>query len=472
VVAHPATDALAEFWERRASRMRLLSGPSGVWTAPKPGGATIGGRPTEALVGLVENELVRAGLDRATIRRDEPIALPGAYNPAPRKWDLVVVEDEVPVAAIDFTAATGPSFANNFRNRVEQILGDAVNLGRPYEPEALTAFKPCLALCFVLEDCEGSTSPVRNRRGHFGDDAGYPEGTSYKDRYGIFFERLIKDGRYNAICYLASTPSDEPSVSEPRDEMGFSRFAQSIADRVVEIRKEREDSALDSVELGRKLARRNDLGKVVLGITSTPRGLSAAEAAVIEHRRQLVARLRELALAEDVTETKIHNALGANYWVFGGQYVGIADRRTLMPLDQHDIPLVCADRSLHIVELKGPDSKIVRNHRSHLIVADEVHEAVSQCMNYLRSLDDMGATLQTVHRNELGLDYDYRRARGTVVIGHQDRARPVGATREQVNQTIRSYNAHLSRVQVLTYDDLLDSAERALNFEVNETESS
>jgi hypothetical protein len=52
------------------------------------------------------------------------------------------------------------------------------------------------------------------------------------------------------------------------------------------------------------------------------------------------------------------------------------------------------------------------------------------------------------------------------VIGHQDRARPAGVTREQVDQTIRSYNAHLSRVQVLTYDDLLDSAERALTFEL------
>jgi hypothetical protein len=432
-------------------------------TALKPGGGRVGGRQEKALVRLVEDELVRAGLDRSTIRRDEAIALPGAYNPAPRRWDLLVVEDQVPVAAVSFTAATGPSFGNNFNNRVEQILGDAVNLGRPYEPEALTAFKPCLALCFVLEDCERSTIPVRTRRGHFGDELGLPEEASYKDRYGIFFERLIQDGRYYAICYLASTPSDEPSVSEPRDEMGFSRFARSIADRVVDIRKLRENSAVDAVEFGRKLAERDDLGKVVLGIT---------EAAVIEHRRQLVAQLRELALAEDVTETKMHNALGANDWVFGGQYVGIAARRTLMPLDQHDIPLVCADRSLHIVELKRPDSKIVRKHRNHLIVADEVHEAASQCMNYLRSLDDMGATLQTVHRNELGLDYDYRRARGTVVIGHQDRARPAGVTREQVDQTIRSYNAHLSRVQVLTYDDLLDSAERALNFEISEPKPS
>jgi hypothetical protein len=31
---------------------------------------------------------------------------------------------------------------------------------------------------------------------------------------------------------------------------------------------------------------------------------------------------------------------------------------------------------------------------------------------------------------------------------------------------IRSYNAHLSRVQVTTYSELLDSADRALRFEI------
>jgi predicted double-glycine peptidase len=37
--------------------------------------------------------------------------------------------------------------------------------------------------------------------------------------------------------------------------------------------------------------------------------------------------------------------------------------------------------------------------------------------------------------------------------------------------TIRSYNAHLSRVEVRTYKDLIDSAERALNFENESTRS-
>ncbi|WP_370935342.1 Shedu anti-phage system protein SduA domain-containing protein [Amycolatopsis sp. cg13] len=462
MVAHPATEALASFWAKRALLGRLVPP-----TVPKPGSRILSGPPDRELVNLVVEELVRAGLDRSAIRTGEVMSLPGAYNPAPREWDLLVVEDGIPVAAVGFRADDGESVGKNFNYRVKEVLGDAVNLGRPYEPEALTAFKPCLALLFVTEDCASMTAGVRVANASFGNEFGFPECASYEDMYGIVFERLIQDGRYDAICYLASTASDEPKVREPREEMSFGRFARSIADRVAEIRKLRHASAFDAVEFGRKLAQRDDLGKVVHGITSTPQGLTAAEAAVIGHRRRLVARLRELALIDDATETAMQNAIGTNYWIFGGQYVGIAARRTLMPLDQHDIPLLCADRSLHIVELKGPASRIVRKHRNHLIVADEVHEAVSQCMNYLRSFDDLGPALQTVHSNECGFDYDYRRVKGSVVIGHQDRALSADVTREQVDQTIRSYNAHLSRVQVVTYDDLLDSADRALNFEIS-----
>jgi len=93
-------------------------------------------------------------------------------------------------------------------------------------------------------------------------------------------------------------------------------------------------------------------------------------------------------------------------------------------------------------------------------------------MDYLRTLDELGAALRTVHRNEAGLDYDYRRARGVVVIGHPDRAKTKGLSRENIDQAIRSYNAHLSRVKVVTYADLLESAERALSFEGEANEDS
>jgi hypothetical protein len=156
--------------------------------------------------------------------------------------------------------------------------------------------------------------------------------------------------------------------------------------------------------------------------------------------------------------------MGDSYWLFGGRYVGVADRRNLAVLDQHDVPLLGADGTLHIVELKGPNvAKLVHRHRNHLAVGTEVHEAVSQAMNYIRGLDEQGPTLSTTYRNEFGWDYDMRRVFATVVIGHPAHVRDVDA--RQVEQALRTYNSHLSRVEVITWATLLEAAARALEFE-------
>jgi hypothetical protein len=84
-----------------------------------------------------------------------------------------------------------------------------------------------------------------------------------------------------------------------------------------------------------------------------------------------------------------------------------------------------------------------------------VNEAVGQAGNYLRSLDEHYAHI----RLELGIDC--RRTSMTVVIGC---ARFCEATTEAhvIAETIRTYNSHLSRIRVVTYDDLLASAEQSL----------
>lgn len=43
------------------------------------------------------------------------------------------------------------------------------------------------------------------------------------------------------------------------------------------------------------------------------------------------------------------------------------------------------------------------------------------------------------------------------MIGHPGHIRIDGVNREMIEQTVRSHNAHLSRVQVLTCSDLIDS---------------
>lgn len=231
----------------------------------------------------------------------------------------------------------------------------------------------------------------------------------------------------------------------------------------------------DSQELANILVQHGNLDQLVATLSASTRGLSIAQLAVVERRQKLISELQALLQDPATTETSIQRLIGSSYWIFGGRYVGIADRRNLMPLDQHDIPLLGADGTLHIVELKGPAiPKLVRHHRNHWIVGNEINEAVGQAMNYVRTFDELGSATASYYRNELGTDYDMRRVFATVIIGHPDHETEVAPNGQKadgriVQSTIRSYNAHLSRVEVRTYKDLADSAARALLFENEST---
>jgi hypothetical protein len=221
---------------------------------------------------------------------------------------------------------------------------------------------------------------------------------------------------------------------------------------------------LDVDQLAEVLREQADIGEIVTHLAETIAGRQAVEGAALHQRRKLVTQLKAMAADPGTTETDMQRAMGNAYWLFGGRYVGVAARRNLIPLDQHDIPLLSADGTLHIVELKGPHiPRLVRRHRSHWMVGNDVHDAVSQAISYLRGLDELGPGIQVTHENEYGHRYDLARVFASVVIGHTMHV--ADANPEQVERTIRSYNAHLSRVHVITWSSLLDAAENALQFE-------
>ena len=217
---------------------------------------------------------------------------------------------------------------------------------------------------------------------------------------------------------------------------------------------------------GRNLARQPHLNVLLNELVSDPTGRKAVEAAVIQGRRQILSKLHQLVATPSTNETAMQEILQHNHWIFGGQYIGVAPRRDLVPMQQHDILLVAADMSVTIVELKGPgDPLLGRPRDNHLTISSAVNNAVGQCMNYLRSMDEFALSLATKHSDDLALDYDFRRADSIVVIGHQARPGKITPPRTQVDQVLRMYNSHLSRIKVLTYTDLLESSERALQFD-------
>lgn len=444
---HPAAPALEKLLRERADRHDLRTDTRAVVTRTG----------FDSLIETVKAELVKRGVPEDSIRKSGVADLPGAYNDSSRRLDLVVMEDDHLVAAIEFKSDIG-SVGKNIGNRMSEALALAADFGRAYSASQRQSFRPFLGFGFVLGETHSASTRRRSA-----------DGTTHVDRYRDFFRRLLDDEMYDAICFLTFTDEPAITVTEPDPTMAFEQLAQAVADHVTAFRKLREQHDPAAASIALRLSLRDDASNIILALNDTPSGHTAVEEAgdkiALKRRRDLLERLRALIADPDSSESALQEAIGRHYWLFGGQYQGILPRRDLMPLQQHDIPLVCSDRSIHVIELKKPGAKLVARHNStQLIVSTAVHEAVSQCMNYIRTLDQTGATLQTLHRNELGFDVDYLRAKGTVVIGNPAHVRIDGVTREMVEQTVRSYNAHLSRVQVLTYADLIDSAERTLRF--------
>jgi hypothetical protein len=179
-------------------------------------------------------------------------------------------------------------------------------------------------------------------------------------------------------------------------------------------------------------------------------------------RRQAdLAKLRSAIETSTTTEPIIQHHLQQMPWVFGGEFLSETAQRNLTVQDQLDMSLIRADGSLHGVELKpaNPKAPLVRRYRNHLVVGACVNEAVGQAMNYLRSLDEQR------HQILADLKIDCRRASITVVIGHTSFV-SANCDRTEILETVRTFNSHLSRITVVTYDTLIDAAERALTLAV------
>jgi len=176
--------------------------------------------------------------------------------------------------------------------------------------------------------------------------------------------------------------------------------------------------------------------------------------------RRRAARLRELrTVVEDprAAEADLQRALEGQHWIFGGRFVGEAAQRRLVPGDEVDIPLIRGDGALHVVELKramGFRTPLVKRYRNAWVPGGAVNDALAQAINYLTGLDENRERI----RADLGIET--RRAGALVLVGHP--ALHPDVPEEEINEALRTFNSHITRVEVLTYKELLDNAERSL----------
>lgn len=180
-----------------------------------------------ALEQLVVELLAEVGLDRLDIHTRQALELPGYYRPE-KKWDLLVVADGQLVTAMEFKSQVGPSFGNNFNNRVEEALGSATDIWTAYREGRLgSGPRPFLGYFFLLEDCERVKVPVKNVEPYFPVDPAF-KGASYSKRYELLCRRLVLERLYDAACLTLATNDPNTQVSHPADDLSFQRFVAEL----------------------------------------------------------------------------------------------------------------------------------------------------------------------------------------------------------------------------------------------------
>lgn len=253
---------------------------------------------------------------------------------------------------------------------------------------------------------------------------------------------------------LASLTADGQFAEAPDDRPGRYRIVRGRAEtalwleRVFRNRMDIEDPA----EAARTIVTSTDALAVLADEDHAQMLLRAAE---MKRQAAGLVELRKTAEDSAASEADLQRVLKDNIWIFGGRYLGAAAERRLTAGKELDIPLIRADGSLHVVELKCSMRvrSLVKRHRNAWVPTAEVHDAVGQAINYLVALDED----RNYIRDKFGIET--RRA-ATVLIGHPNVQPEV--SENEINDALRTLNAHTGRVEVLTYKDLIDSAERTL----------
>lgn len=222
--------AIDEYWATREAQTAKQKAAGKVDAGTR--GSVTGGTHLHALTALLAEVFVESGFPEYSVK-PKGMELPGFYRPT-KNWDLVVFEGDILVAAIELKSQVG-SVSNNFNNRTEEAIGNAIDLRRAYEAGLLGRVPPWLGYVFVLEESPQSSNPVRVGSTPFTTDAAF-SGTSYRDRYQILCRRLVSDGLYDAACFATSSRIPGSRIGQPDPALSFAAFQEAIADRIAFIR--------------------------------------------------------------------------------------------------------------------------------------------------------------------------------------------------------------------------------------------
>ena len=183
----------------------------------------------------------------------------------------------------------------------------------------------------------------------------------------------------------------------------------------------------------------------------------AAASRIVEYTRALN-ELKALVNDPNTDEKAFQKHLEVNPWMFGSEYSELLPRKTWTRDDRLDYMLrKTVDDYLEIVEIKTA-------FKEPLFLHDASHDSYYPSSKLSLVIGQVTRYIEEVERNRDSIiakdGTDTLKIRARAIVGRDGNAEHQAA--------LRNFNAHLHRIEILTYDQLLRIAERVLTmFGVN-----
>lgn len=183
-----------------------------------------------------------------------------------------------------------------------------------------------------------------------------------------------------------------------------------------------------------------------------------AEAAValnLVNYKNAVEELNTLIVTDVKSEQTFQHFLELHPWMFGSEYSKHLGRRNWTRDENQDFVLRrTTDGYIELVEIKTPlgGDPLFRYDRSHdsYYPSADLSKVIGQVQKYIEELDTERNTI--LRKNQ----EDTNKIRAKIIIGRDGD--------ETQRQALRRYNGHLHRIEVLTFDQLLNIAQNVIQY--------
>jgi hypothetical protein len=159
-----------------------------------------------------------------SILKGRKASVPGFFRPS-KNWDIVIKRDNVILAVIELKSLTR-SHGNNFNNRVEESLGNAIDLRVYHEHMEMTC--PFIGYLLLIDDSV-ETNKKRNTSSAHGTLEKF-KNTGYFERAHILCDHLNSKNIYHSAQVISYQHISGDIAVESK---GFEQFITSLQENLI-----------------------------------------------------------------------------------------------------------------------------------------------------------------------------------------------------------------------------------------------